>query len=192
MKKLLVLALVLGLASIAMAVPVLRVDPADQKNDYSPSDWITIQLYSPTTDLAIVSVTIDAITDNPGGPAKGLANEPQIFNPNYGTQFPGVLNDSGLLVKYMGASDTTIPARGATGVLYSFEYHVPNVPFSTMISITTWDDGELGNYYPAAIVYKNGQEVDGTIGMTTPIHVIPEPATIALLGLGGLLLRRKK
>jgi len=191
MKKLLVFVMVLGLASAAMAVPSFRVDPLDVKDDYHPSDWITIQLVSPTGDLPVVSMTIDAITDNPGSPALGTSASPQGFNPNFGVQFPGMLNTDGLLVKYMGASDTTVPVRGATGVLYAFEYHVPDLPFSALIPITTWDDGEVGNFYPASIVYSNGQEVIGTIGGLV-IHVTPEPATIALLGLGGLLLRRRK
>jgi len=190
MKKLLVLVLVLGMASMAMAVPSFRVAPADAKDTYLPSDIIVIQLVNPTLDLPVVSMTIDAISDN-GEDALGTAAAPQVFNANFGTIFPGLLNADGVLVKFMGASDTTIPARGASGILYSFVYHVPDVPFSTMIHIQTYDDGEVGNYYPASLVYQNGTTFDGTLGGLA-IHVTPEPATIALLGLGGLLLRRKK
>lgn len=195
MKNLLIFVLVLGMASMAVAAitgPYFQVDPASQKDNYVPSDLIKIDLVSPTSDPLVIGITIDAITDSPTGATMGNASEPQLFNANFGLALPGSLNDDGMLVEYMAASDTTIPARGATGILYSFEYHVPNVPYSTMINIQSFDDGGT-NWSPAAVVYKSpGGEVDGTIGMLTPIHVIPEPATIALLGLGGLLLKRRK
>jgi hypothetical protein len=194
MKKLvLMLIMVFGIASTAWATPYFDVNAVDKKDHYQPSDWITIDLINPAQDLPVLSVTVDAITDNPGGVAIGMSGEPNVFNSNFTTQFPGKYNVDGLLVEYMGASDATVPARGAVGYLYSFEYHVPDVPFSTYLSIMTYDDEEgEGNWYKAEIVYQDGIHWIGTIEMPEPIHVIPEPATLALLGLGGLFLRRRK
>jgi hypothetical protein len=195
MNKLLIFVLVLGMASWAWAVPYFQVDPTDQKDSYMPSDVITIDLVSPIEDPPVISVMVDSITDNSGVipfSTLGMAQAPQTFNANFGTHFPGTLNAGGQLVIYMSAADGTLPLRGATGTLYSFDYHVPNVPPSTYIDIQS--DSDDFDFYPAEIVYKTGDDVLFTNGihMNVPIHVIPEPATIALLGLGGLLLRRRK
>lgn len=79
MKKLvLMLMLVLGTASIALADPLFRVD---QKDSYSPSDWITIQLYdSGQVDAFCVEGIIDVICPTGEYPAGGEAaelNEPR-------------------------------------------------------------------------------------------------------------------
>jgi len=191
MKKLLIFVLVLGMASMALAVPVFRVDPCDAKDHYMPSEVITIQLYDEGTVTGVNIEAINAFICLGGvrvGPAGGTAYEPQLFNAELGATQPGALNSNGQLVEYMYASD--IAAPWATGVLYSFEYHIPDLPASTLICIESFDDGGV-YYYPAAVSYLGGGTFEGTIEMEC-IHIVPEPATIALLGLGGLLLRRKK
>jgi len=181
MKKLLIFVLVLGMASMALAVPVFQVDPCDAKDFYMPSDMITIQL----VDTDVLTFSVDAIVDNAGG----TAAEPQTFNAGLGFTIPGALNVGGHLVEYVQASITTVPSVPVNGVLYTFEYHVPNVPASTWIVISSFADGDL--YWDPYFTYKTQPDYEGSVGEVA-IHVIPEPATIALLGLGGLLLRRRK
>jgi hypothetical protein len=134
MKKLVLMSmLVIGTASMAFATPVLRVDPTQVKNDYSPSDMITIQLYD---SGSVIGAEIDAITDNPSGTALGTASN-DAFNSNWNTTWAASLNTDGMLVEGMDACQTSIPLTPLSGVLYSFQYHVPKVPASTIITIQT-------------------------------------------------------
>jgi len=192
MKRMLIgVLLVLTMTSWALATPYFAATPV--KEHYMPSDWITINLVNPSGDLPVIGIMFDAIVDVicPGGAsAGGVAAEPQVFNVNFGTTMPGALNAHGMLVEYMFANDTTLPARGAVGILYSFQYHVPDVPASTLICIESYSDGY--DWYDPLISYKDGTTYEGPIEMLECIHVIPEPATMLLLGLGGLLLRRRK
>lgn len=68
--------------------------------------------------------------------------------------------------------------------MFEFEFHVPDLPWSTIIVLDTMTGAYSGQ--PGAVVGPDD---------TWPyaeLHVVPEPMTIALLGLGGLFLRRRK
>jgi hypothetical protein len=182
MKKLLIVYLFLSMTSAVLALPFFRVAPADAKDHYAPSDWITIQLVD---NGEVTGFIFDAIRDN----VDGMADEPQIINIGFGLRKPGFLNYEGNLVSYVQAESTTVPPTPVSGVLYSFEYHVPEVPFSQIIEIGTYADGDF--YLMPEFYYLDGSSY---IGHPTPVdfHVTPEPITLALLGLGALMLRRKK
>jgi len=181
MKKLLIFCAVLSMTSLALAAPYFRVDPADTMDHYVPSDWITIQLYdSGQVDL----FSIDAISD---GGVGGIAAEPQWIAP-FGLQKFGALNYDGKLVVGLLGSITSTSEPPQTGVLYSFEYHIPDVPMSTIISIGTFTDNEY--YYDPEIMYRDGSVYNAPIEGF--VFHTPEPATLGLLGLGALLLRRRK
>jgi hypothetical protein len=192
MKKLVLLTMVLGMASMAMAVPYFQVDPSYHKSDYNPGNVIQIDLVDPVSDAPVTGVAIDAITDNPGGAPEGTSYAPLTANANFNTiTSMGTLNQDGMVVEGVYLDDTTIPARGATGILYSFMYKVPSVPASTIINIQNYVDNV--SWY-SDIDYNGASSYLGSISMLQGgyIHVVPEPATLALLGLGGLLLRRFK
>jgi hypothetical protein len=193
MKKLLVLALVMAMASAVSAqeVPVwFEVDPADPtlyEGGYASSQIITINIIA-NFDLA--SFSLDVASNF--GTVEGTGIEvPTGSGHDAGTINPllEVLPDAGLVVNSGGTLLTgakgaifTIedPLLPAYTVIYSFEFHVPDLPESTLIVI---DDIGFVSFLGET---ENINDVKSLV-----IHT-PEPLTIALLGLGGLFLRRRK
>jgi hypothetical protein len=179
MKKFLVLALVLSMATMANAAIVWQASATE----VHPSDVITINVIT-TAGEHVIGLEIDATTD---GGAGGYAATPLTLNSNFGgfADVGALVNASGILTQYTFGNSGV--GAYATGTLFSYMYHVPSVPASTTITIgDTWRNGSDSteiDFYDGSSTYTH------LTGAT--IHVIPEPMTMGLLGLGGLFLRRR-
>lgn len=198
MKKIFVLVVVLAISSAAMAGTItVQVDPQDAKTGYEASDTITIQLVSSgfadqfTGSLGKMYIdniiSSSAPTAGKGGTAvsiNGLCAELKELSPYKEGTIVNAGTDPYVLITDIAGSRA---AGGMTGVpnatvVYSFEFHVPDAPYSTYITIN------LDNLVTQDVF-------SGPVASTAAsleIHVVPEPITIALLGLGGLFLRRRK
>ena len=200
MKKLFVLVLVLAITSMAMAATVdlqIVAGPAPQGTDpgsgapsYLPSDTITIALVAAgfgtgATD-GVGAVKFDYATRNPASSDGGTGASPDLHSKLKGElYYVGTVQNSGSSLIYR--VDGSLLASDYTGIdagnLWQFDFHVPDVDHSSIITIAI-DGLDINNKFGGDLTY--------TYGGSLEIHVTPEPMTIALLGLGGLFLRRRK
>ncbi len=185
MKKLLALVLVLGMASIGMASVAGAALVVDI--DVNGQDWDGVSSVEPS-DIITVTWALDAIAY--GGPAGidynvSMGDMVSFFSSSDGlvaNLFEVVERGEGFAV-VGSASGMPFPARD----IFTFEFHVPDVPPSTIIEIDTLAGGFMGVVDGVAVPGPDDHWPYATI------HVIPEPMTMALLGLGGLgLLRRRR
>ena len=189
MKKLLVLALVLALSSMATAAMVgLEVTEGASTGSfegipsYEDSTWITISLvesdFGTGYSDGIFQITIDKATATAGtGASPGLNSG---FNDTIGKD-PGTPGPATDVVTDVFGS-VTMGGSAVTGTLWWFDLHVSG-DWSDIIVIDL-DGLVLGNAMGGDLTYTGPDSLE--------IHVTPEPMTIALLGLGGLFLRRRK
>jgi len=181
MKKLLILMLVLGITSVANAAFTLVVDGADigDAMDLAGGGLINIGIYNDTpgdtsnTQQLYALVIINDIT---GGAWTGLSNVyiPPAVTGSTSTHF-GVADHFGtglLMDLYEGNLSNPGIYFSGVGVLADFQYECLSVGPVVLVEL-----------------------MDGTSGAildSLAITQIPEPMTIALLGLGGLFLLRRR
>jgi hypothetical protein len=175
MRKLLILMLVLGMASMANAALTILVDGVDVGNEItiasSETIWIGIHDDTGGTQYGAAVIIADDVDSQANGAWTGGNNyyappaTPGGGNAYYG-YFSGGIGDVWYLVDQ--AATTSMPTAGLQG---DYEFHCV-APGDVLIKLTD---------------YGLTNALD-----TITIHQIPEPVTLALLGLGGLLLRRRK
>ena len=195
MKKLFVLVLVLAISTMATAASVdlqiiagpdaQGIDPTSGAPSYLPSDTITIALvaagFGTGADTGVGKMTIGSATTT----NDGTASSPDLHTKLKDVYMLGtVVNSGGVLITDVSGSLGLYDYVGIdAGNLWWFEFHVPELEYSEIISIDL-TDLVIQNKFLGGLTY--------TCGGALEIHVVPEPMTIALLGIGGLFLRRRK
>jgi hypothetical protein len=187
MKKLLVLMLVLGMVSAANAAMTLKisvdgvVDVPDSEISILPSQFLDLDIWSSGYNSAADAMYCALVVDTKYGTITGgvvLIPPAPSFSSMQGPSavadgFPGLLADEDGPYGAIAGSPAGEVAPAGT-YIDGFLFHCEAIGDATIRLITTPD-------------FENWAVAD----MVT-IHQIPEPATMLLLGLGGLFLRRRK
>ena len=178
MKRMLVALTIVVFASVSFAGLEWQVS----KDRVLAGETVTISLVD-TDGEGFASILMDVITDyGAGGLASNLAIAPFASFPD-----AGYVGTGANLIEWVGGSADDNQLEGLSGVLYSFDYTVSDLaPMGLFINIGASTEGvNLASYVSMA----NGEAgpIDDAV-----LEVIPEPMTMALLGLGGLFLRRRR
>ena len=186
MKKIVTLVLVLSMVSTASALLQISAngdpDPVDSEIWLDPSDTLVLDIL---TDAMInndgTGITWMLVVDTTMGTLSGgvkLGFDPGVFvmGATDGPAGAAILPPPGEEGIWGGAIAVLAPIQAGTVLIDLIDFHCEWGPNDTVISLYEAIDG-----------VGVGQLQD-----TLTIHQTPEPATMALLGLGGLLLRRKK
>ncbi|MBN1787714.1 MAG: PEP-CTERM sorting domain-containing protein [Sedimentisphaerales bacterium] len=175
MKKMLMVGLVLAMASLAMAAVEINITDGQGRNDITlfPSDTIELYIWYTGDDIVSYDLEVGVIS----GPGSLL--DPIITadgrNPDYDYAGPGNTLDW----EMTGSADGIVLGKGLGLPLGIVIFHC---------------DGEGDVLIDMMDIYTMDMDWNQVIPVYTGmvIHQIPEPATMALLAFGGLLLRRKK
>ena len=170
MRKLLVLMLVLGLASVANAALVLSVGGATDKEEITldPSDSVVIDIYNTDGGDAIAYLDV-------GWMSEGL----------YSLSDPHLTANAGDISGFTGPYE--VPSYDIHEVEVILAQSEGTSTIGSQFEITLHCEGEGDVFIWLFVDPDYVNPADSLV-----IHQTPEPMTIALLGLGGLFLRRRK
>ena len=218
MKKLLAMLLVLGLANFANATMSFDLVPTQGGHGFSPDDpllpseWVELDVvYSgdvPLWSSGALTLTItgpgewcgpDADTyDPPGLPIEQAWTWHEKFDPEY--KFMGVIAMPGINSISMPDS-RTIEVSGTTDLNKDIAIVAGEILFDHLNIHCTGNGEVVVTLTPSADtaigtpVYWDGELLTNdlnAVGSAISIYQIPEPMTMALLGIGGLALIRRR
>ena len=177
MKKLVMILAVVLMASTASAVTDFTIlvngNPWDG-GDVAPSDYIFVTMTEDTAGLGgLGDFMVDVSAGDYTADSAGVADFDMLAGATVTDRTDG----------FYGVFTGMNMGNSPTGDILWFEFHVPELDPSTYIVI----DPVQGSWNG---VFAVAGDADGLAYEV--LHVIPEPMTIALLGLGGLFLRRRK
>lgn len=187
MKKFLALLLVLGMASSASAILQISVDgdpePVDSQITILPSDTLILDIWTDTGLAMFQSQTWQLVCDvtlgtvgYDGQPGVKVAGDGSLFSPPYTVENAAIISPAGM----EGVAGLAVTFGGIAAGTVLFDQILFHCDAEGDVILQLWDAPDGGA--PTTLL-------DQVI-----IHqVVPEPMTVALLGLGGLfLLRRRK
>jgi hypothetical protein len=169
---------VLMFASNVSQAALVFFDTADP--EVLPGETISVTIFS-TVDTD--SIRMDRISDADAGIASNL-----YLNPNYDLPLNEgvVVNENGVLIEDVNTG-ITLAFPAVSGVLYSFDYLVPMAQPGHIITIFADPSNDSVN----EVWYDIGSGLESITPEALSLTVVPEPATIYLLLIGGLVALRK-
>lgn len=174
MKNILIVLTVLAMASVANAGLLISVDgvvdPPDTSISIRPSDVVVIDIYSDgTTDVGVYFLEVQGLAsyDLSGAINNVNPDPPNPIDTTIFELYPGMI-----FIDLLIPSAPPLPKIEEGKAVDGIKIHCEGEPGD--VTLTLWNEA-------MDFVYD-----------TQVIHQIPEPITFALLGLGGLFLRRRK